>query len=91
MIAGIASIVILFVLTCPAIYVAALANHGGIETVWGCLIPAYVALSVALLSMIALFDWEGYSEKVRQREEAAIEQQLLVKSTGIKNEESLLL
>ena len=60
--------VILWMLTTPAVYFFVIQSKGCVEATWSCIDLAYVAMNLCELVLLATFDWRRCSEKAQQRE-----------------------
>ena len=65
---GIINMVTLWILTTPAVIFFAVIRGGGFYVAWACLWPPYIAMVVVLVYKVFAFDWEGFSQLVRERE-----------------------
>ena len=65
---GTVSTVVLWFMAGPAVMIFAVRRGGGIDAAWTTFLPAYVILNVVTMYRLTVFDWEDYSQQVKERE-----------------------
>jgi len=65
---GLNMVVVLWILSLPCVYYFSIVQNGGLEVLWECMPPVYVALNFALMWAYCRADWKKISLEIRERE-----------------------
>lgn len=65
---GVVNMAALWIFSTPAVVYFAVIRGGGLYVAWLCLWPPYFGMVALLVYKIVSFDWEGFSQAVRERE-----------------------